>query len=671
MMIFSRRIAAALLLSVLFTGCDDAGGPDAINPLDLLPTVYQNSWGNDTLRTIYTAQDQRDVTALLPYLQSDNPAHQQQAALAFASIQDTAATDQLSAMLASENEEVKVAAAYSLGQIAWQFSSADLWKAATDEASSLRLKAVAYEAFGKCGSEAELEQLVAQFDAVTDPVEQAGIMWGIYRLALNGVNGQHAVNVAMRCLGEGMAPDQMLPASHYLARARNINLSKQGKALTQAFERIENVDVRMSIARAMGKVKSATIFRRFIEDVFGGDYDYRVKVNAIYACRSFTYHWIPLEVVKLIDDENVQVAISAAEFLSEQGGLASELFYGHSKTAKHWRVKANLLKAALKDGYAGKALPKVKKMYEESDNVYEKGALLVAIGGHVSEMKFIGSELMQEENVVLKSYAMEALVTMRKSHGYEKAHLKYKKSKSGINHAHGFNVILESAIETGDAAVVAQAAGLLADTTVLDLSGYWRGKIDVLTTAQENCTLPREIETWLELQKAIDALTGNTSDPIKKTTEHPIDWDLVATIKSNQTALISTSKGDIELALLVDDAPGSVSNFVALLQAGTYHGGNVHRVVPNFVMQDGCPRGDGYGGPDYSIRSEFAPLRYGTGTVGMASAGPDTESSQWFITHSPTPHLDGRYSIIGHVSSGMEVVHLIGVGDTITSITLQ
>jgi cyclophilin family peptidyl-prolyl cis-trans isomerase len=183
--------------------------------------------------------------------------------------------------------------------------------------------------------------------------------------------------------------------------------------------------------------------------------------------------------------------------------------------------------------------------------------------------------------------------------------------------------------------------------------------------------VPRELEPWLELQKAIDALTGNTSDPIKKTTEHPIDWDLVATIKSNQTALISTSKGDIELALLVDDAPGSVSNFVALLQAGTYHGGNVHRVVPNFVMQDGCPRGDGYGGPDYSIRSEFAPLRYGTGTVGMASAGPDTESSQWFITHSPTPHLDGRYSIIGHVSSGMEVVHLIGVGDTITSITLQ
>ena len=95
-----------------------------------------------------------------------------------------------------------------------------------------------------------------------------------------------------------------------------------------------------------------------------------------------------------------------------------------------------------------------------------------------------------------------------------------------------------------------------------------------------------------------------------------------------------------------------------------------HRVVPNFVIQGGCPRGDGWGNSDYTIRSEFADLRYQEGFVGMASAGKDTEGCQWFITHSPTPHLDGSYSIFAKVIEGMEVVHQIQVGDEITAIEL-
>ena len=81
-----------------------------------------------------------------------------------------------------------------------------------------------------------------------------------------------------------------------------------------------------------------------------------------------------------------------------------------------------------------------------------------------------------------------------------------------------------------------------------------------------------------------------------------------------------------------------------------------HRVVPNFVAQGGCPRGDGFGSLPYTIRSEFAPIHYGTGSVGVASAGAHTESCQWFITHSPTPRLDGRYTIFAEVIRGMEVV---------------
>jgi cyclophilin family peptidyl-prolyl cis-trans isomerase len=94
-------------------------------------------------------------------------------------------------------------------------------------------------------------------------------------------------------------------------------------------------------------------------------------------------------------------------------------------------------------------------------------------------------------------------------------------------------------------------------------------------------------------------------------------------------------------------------------------------VVPNFVIQGGCNRGDGWGSEDYSIRSEFSMRRYTEGSVGMASAGKDTEGTQWFITHSPTPHLDGRYTIFAVVEEGMDVVHKIEVGDLIEKVELM
>ncbi|MCU0288039.1 MAG: peptidylprolyl isomerase [Acidobacteria bacterium] len=136
-------------------------------------------------------------------------------------------------------------------------------------------------------------------------------------------------------------------------------------------------------------------------------------------------------------------------------------------------------------------------------------------------------------------------------------------------------------------------------------------------------------------------------------------------MKPGQQVKIKTAKGDIVIVLLINESPGSAANFVHLLKNKFYKDTYIHRVVPNFVIQDGCPRGDGWGAPPYSIGSELGPLYYEEGSVGMASAGKDTEGSQWFITHSPTPHLDGRYTIFAKVVSGMDVVHKLEVGDKI------
>ena len=134
---------------------------------------------------------------------------------------------------------------------------------------------------------------------------------------------------------------------------------------------------------------------------------------------------------------------------------------------------------------------------------------------------------------------------------------------------------------------------------------------------------------------------------------------------------IETDHGAMELETFAADAPLTVYNFVSLARRGYFDGQQFHRVVPNFVVQGGDPRGDGNGGPGYAIRDEMNQHRYLRGTMGMALSGPNTGGSQFFVTHAPQPHLDGGYTVFGQLSSGGDVLDRIVQGDRIVRITIH
>ncbi len=136
-------------------------------------------------------------------------------------------------------------------------------------------------------------------------------------------------------------------------------------------------------------------------------------------------------------------------------------------------------------------------------------------------------------------------------------------------------------------------------------------------------------------------------------------------------AVFTTQRGTFTIDLAPEDAPLTVDNFIKLARSNYFNGLMVHRVVPNFVMQDGDPRGDGNGGPGWSIRCEINMLEYSRGAVGMALSGKDTGGSQWFVTHSPQPHLDGGYTVFGRVNeTDMKVVDRVVRGDRILSVKI-
>jgi len=167
---------------------------------------------------------------------------------------------------------------------------------------------------------------------------------------------------------------------------------------------------------------------------------------------------------------------------------------------------------------------------------------------------------------------------------------------------------------------------------------------------------------------------GDFSDRIGLVKTRYTDADYrraIARIGRKATATVVTNRGSFTIEFLADDAPLTVDNFIQLAKRGYFNGQTIPRVVPNFVVQAGDPRGDQNGGPGYQIRCEINEVPYERAAVGMALSGKDTGGSQWFVTHSPQPHLDGGYTVFGRVIRGMDVVDNIARGDVIRRVIVN
>ncbi|MFZ1977284.1 MAG: peptidylprolyl isomerase, partial [Bacteroidota bacterium] len=204
---------------------------------------------------------------------------------------------------------------------------------------------------------------------------------------------------------------------------------------------------------------------------------------------------------------------------------------------------------------------------------------------------------------------------------------------------------------------------------IIDAIGQigWKKSVPTLQDMIGSGLLPVAKEAQRVVEKITQTASTIVPAPQEIEKKSRRDWSELESIKSDQRVELLTSKGRIILRLQKDDAPFTVLSFVRLVKKGFYNGLFFHRVVPNFVAQSGDPRGDGWGGPGYTLRTEISFAHIEEGTCGMASAGKDTEGSQFFITHWPALHLEGSYTIFAKVVEGLDVADRIQIGDTILS----
>jgi cyclophilin family peptidyl-prolyl cis-trans isomerase/HEAT repeat protein len=260
--------------------------------------------------------------------------------------------------------------------------------------------------------------------------------------------------------------------------------------------------------------------------------------------------------------------------------------------------------------------------------------------------------------------------------------------------------VLRAHLEASDVIVRATAADLFGDlppsdeNTRLLIAALPSARKDALNDAtlsildslakQKNPAANETIKSaldsndYLVRRRAVDLLKSNGAGDFSarigtvETKNTAADYQrALSRVDKPVRAVVTTTKGSFTIELFSNEAPLTVDNFVQLARRGYYRGIVFHRVVPNFVIQGGDPRGDGNGGPGHTIRCEVNEVPYERGAVGMALSGKDTGGSQWFVTHAPQPHLDGGYTVFGRVISGMNVVDAIVRGDIIRSITIR
>jgi cyclophilin family peptidyl-prolyl cis-trans isomerase len=225
---------------------------------------------------------------------------------------------------------------------------------------------------------------------------------------------------------------------------------------------------------------------------------------------------------------------------------------------------------------------------------------------------------------------------------------------------------LKRCLQSKNLSFIAMAVEKIHKDSLWQLTGV---DLAYLKTLQNSLTMPQDYETWVEIEKAICQQEQIKYQYKAPAYSHSIDWKYAKKLQAIEKVQIVTTKGAMVMSCYVHEAPGSVVNFLKLVDQGYYNKKYVHRMVPDFVVQGGCPRGDGWGALNWTQRSEFSSvLNYKKGSVGLASAGKDSEGVQFFITHGFTPSLDGRYSIFGEITQGLDIIDLLQIGDMIISI---
>ncbi len=664
--------------------------------LSLLSFLISSCAGHDqALEEILRLEDRRaPAAAFAQFTKHQSAGVQRRAIIALGRVQDTEAVPLLVPFLESSEAATRAEAAFALGQLAQSQSTTLLLQRLTEE-KDLEVRLALIEAVSKTANDSALaavsEQLLSWLNDQI-PIVRAEAALAAGRLAQRGLKKMEW-SAPLAHLLQDTDEEARWRAAYALMRLHSGSQAPPDSTVTQKLIAVlgdRSARARMQAARTLGVMKNNMALAP-LTAAGKSDVDWRVRVNATAALGNLDIPDLPARLALHDISEHVRLTAlrtlgTATERMQKNGALKEtpppteflkERLQASNST---WREQAAAA-AALAQILRKDAIPDLARHVEHSHAIF-RSRLAEAFGATGAAEAFPYLEKMSRDSATSVQIAtLQALPKL-----------------PAVVQSKATPVYL-AALQSGDAVITAIAAqNLAADSlqrrhhAAAIIAAYQKlrppidaeaaqmifdalaqcGDLDARPVLEEAVQFPDKLLARAAAE-ALKKLVGEDySSRVPKETKPHQDFtseEIHRLAKAHAT--IQTNQGTIELEFFSETAPLTALNFVRLAQKGFFDGLLIHRVVPNFVVQTGDPRGDGWGSPGYSIRSEFSRRRYTRGMVGMASSGTDTEGCQFFITHSDQPHLDGRYTIFARVTSGIDVVDALQVGDRMEKVMIQ
>ncbi|MBL7941721.1 MAG: peptidylprolyl isomerase [Flavobacteriales bacterium] len=644
-----KYFAGMLPLWLLIFGCGNGKSEHA----------HTDSPYNDTMLVrIHTLSDQRNTDALAAILSNSNAEYVVHSLQCLSAFGDKIPVDAVAEMLMHADPGVRTNAAYVLGQIqqddarlalsnALRKPDADEVVAQIIESLGKQVPVSGNAAFTEIQRKGIAQEVISAF--VQHPVDSE-LLRSAFGRATAHIHRVYSgddrlLQMIPYHLQHAMGTDRFQLANA-MARFTGTWGEKEIKYVKSWVKTEKSAQVRAAIMTMLGRIKDTESAQLLQTYASNRTIPAVIRISALRALMGQSLADVDFftalleepddrilgEMLELLGTGNLQIPVDALDKLTtHQSSFIASLACGLALPQQPAWI--DRISAAI--GKAG--------------SEFEK-AQFIRAAGRLNDFNQLSSFLapfFADTHPVLNSAAADALVRYAQS----------------AQQPHDYNALIREAFAKGDPGSMAVLAALIGNTNIHQNPEV--KDFAFVREAMQKLQLPRDIETYNELNQALNRAEG-TSQPNKTVAfNHPVDWEHVRSLGAHPQVKITTPKGSFTIDLDPLMSPGSVSEFCTLVASGHFDNKPFHRVVNNFVIQTGCTRGDGWGSMDYTLRSEFGLHDYRAGAVGLASAGTDTESCQWFVTHLPTPHLEGRYTIIGYVNQGMNVVELTTIGDPV------
>jgi peptidylprolyl isomerase len=672
------RFRFCLLVAVLLVLRPAAAQPTPERPADRL-------LARPDLQAVVEAQVERDGDALLDRLDADEPAVRARAAFALASVQDTAAVPALLDRLRDGVPVVRTDAAFALAQMPPGSVPAgrllDVLRYERDDA----MQRLLIRALGATGDAASLRALL---DMGLPAARDADVALALARYGLRGATDSTAADWLA---GHLTAADAWTRRNAAYAFGRTDALARgRADTLRHALDATERGDpAAMHLIRALGTAGDSSDVDRLARWLRNGT-DWRTRVDAARALAS-----LPdtesgrAALINALGDDHPLVARTAAETLAGADwseGTHTGVSVWVDAHPDRWRVGAPLLRGWARNDRPRRALRMVERWRDERSPVAYAAALPALAPLDTARADTLLIEALRSDDRRVAAAAVQAL-----GNRWERG----RPDRTDVFFRH-----LSDAVRRGDPALLYHGAPLLTDSLFVE-----RGAADTLAAAYRTLSTPDDLEGMTAGLEALGTIGGTTAETtLRDALDHPhhavrraaaaglsvatdttvtadprplpdtpsIDWEYLKTLGPHPRLTLETNRGTVTIELHTEQAPQTVQAITRFASEGRYDGVPFHRVVPNFVVQGGdFARRDGFGGPGFFLRTEITRLGHRRGTIGMASAGTDTEGSQFFVPHSMQPHLDSGYTSFGRVVEGMETVDRLRAYDTIETATVR